>query len=662
MVKRQFLIPVASAMFIVLAVLGKVNAQAGNVITVKAGQVKANIKPTMYGIFFEDINFGADGGLYAELVKNRSFEFYNPLMGWTELKQNAGNSKVFFVNVAGKSPKNTRYAHISVDAANGAYGFANEGYRGMGVKQNAKYNFSLLARNGGQGNVTMRVELISSKGAKLGEATLKGFTDDWAKHNVSFTSSGSDEKAHLNVLFTGTGIIDVDMLSLFPEDTWKNRKNGLRADLVQKLADLKPGFLRFPGGCIVEGHELDTRYKWKETVGPLENRTPVINRWNTEFKHRITSDYFQSFGLGFFEYFQLAEDIGAEPLPILNCGMACQFNSAEVAPLDQLDPYIKDALDLIEFANGSVDSTWGKLRAQMGHPEPFHLKLLGIGNEQWDTQYIERYKEFAKVLKQKYPDVQLVSAAGPSPNGTLFDYAWKELKALNADIIDEHYYANPEWFLKNAKRYDNYNRQGPKVFAGEYAAQSVSTGSPENRNTWRCALAEAAFMTGLERNADVVNMASYAPLFAHVEGWQWTPDLIWFDNLRSYGTPNYYVQKLYSNNKGTVEVPISLNDQVIAGTDSLYAAASIDKTTSELIMKFINTSGKAQNRSVLVDGVNNLKGKAKLTVLQSNNLDVVNTLDNPTVISPVDKEMVINNKKFSIPLAPYSFTVMRIKM
>lgn len=661
MIRKQLL---ASSVFVTFLLTGfyKSDAQSSSPIIVKANEVKANIKPTMYGIFFEDINFAADGGLYAELVKNRSFEFYNPLMGWKEIKENGGSGKLYFVNVGGKSPQNTRYAHISVNAANGSFGLANEGYRGIGVEQGEQYNFSVFARNGGQGNTSITVELVSSKGEKIGSANLSGFNTEWKKYTASFTSSATDEKAHLNILFHGAGLIDVDMISLFPENTFKNRKNGLRADLVQKLADLKPGFLRFPGGCIVEGHELETRYQWKKTVGPVENRTPIVNRWNTEFKHRITSDYFQSFGLGFFEYFQLAEDIGAEPLPILNCGMACQFNTGEVTPVDQLDPYIKDALDLIEFANGPVDSAWGKLRAEMGHPAPFNLKLLGVGNEQWDTQYIERYKEFAKAIKQKYPDVQLISAAGPSPNGPLFDYAWKELKALDADIIDEHYYANPQWFLDNATRYDNYDRKGPKVFAGEYAAQSVATTSPENKNNWRCALAEAAFMTGLERNADVVNMASYAPLFAHVEGWQWTPDLIWFDNLRSYGTPNYYVQKMYSNNKGTVEVPIHLNDSVMAGADSLYAAASIDKTTNELILKLINISGQEQNRNIVVDGVKGLKGNAKLTVLQSNDLDVVNSLDSPTTISPVEKEMTIKNKKFSIPLVPYSFTVLRIKM
>jgi len=253
-------------------------------------------------------------------------------------------------------------------------------------------------------------------------------------------------------------------------------------------------------------------------VGAVEERTVLINRWNTEFRHRLTPDYFQSFGLGFFEYFQLAEDIGAEPLPILNCGMACQFNTGELVPLEQLDPYVQDALDLIEFANGDVHSTWGKLRSDMGHPEPFQMKYIGIGNEQWGQQYIERYKIFEKAIKEKYPDIMIVSAAGPFPDGELFDYQMNELKKLHAEIVDEHYYKPPQWFRENVTRYDSYDRNGPKIFAGEYAAQNVAIASPDNKNNWECALSEAAFMTGLERNADVVVMTSYAPLFAHADG------------------------------------------------------------------------------------------------------------------------------------------------
>jgi alpha-N-arabinofuranosidase len=342
------------------------------------------------------------------------------------------------------------------------------------------------------------------------------------------------------------------MISLFPADTWKGRENGLRADLVQMLADLKPGFLRFPGGCIVEGHELATRYQWKKTVGPVENRHQIVNRWNTEFSNRSAPDYYQSFGLGFYEYFLLCEDIGAEPLPILNCGMACQYNTGELVPPDELEPYIDDMLDLIGFANGPVTSEWGKIRAEMGHPGPFNLKFLGVGNEQWGPQYADRFRIFSERIRQVYPEIQLIGGAGPSPDGEEFDRLWKDMRTLKADLVDEHYYRPPQWFLDNARRYDNYDRNGPKVFAGEYAAHSsFQTDQTESRNNWEAALAEAAFLTGIERNCDVVSLASYAPLFGHTAGWQWRPDLIWFDNHRCMATPNYYVQQLFSLNKGS---------------------------------------------------------------------------------------------------------------
>jgi alpha-L-arabinofuranosidase len=350
------------------------------------------------------------------------------------------------------------------------------------------------------------------------------------------------------------------MVSLCPEKTWKNRPHGLRADLVQLLADLKPAFLRFPGGCIVEGEDLASRYQWKHTIGDLAERKLNVNRWNTVFRHRLTPDYFQSFGLGFYEFFLLAEDIGAEPLPILNCGMACQFQSGELVPLDELGPYIADALDLIEFANGPATSPWGARRAAMGHPAPFGMKLLGVGNEQWDFAYFERYEAFARVLKEKHPEIELISGTGPFPSDPKFRFAWPVLRALGAEIVDEHCYAMPDWFLRAATRYDSYPRSGPKVFMGEYAAQSVDITSPDNRNNLRCALAEAAFMTGLERNSDVVVMSSYAPLLGHEEAWQWRPNLIWFDNLNAYATPNYFVQQLFSQHRGDVVLPIKLTD------------------------------------------------------------------------------------------------------
>ena len=387
----------------------------------------------------------------------------------------------------------------------------------------------------------------------------------------------------------------------------------------------------------------------------------IVNRWNTEFKHRLTPDYYQSFGLGFYEYFQVAEDIGAEPLPILNCGMACQFNTGEVVPLDQLDPYIQDALDLIEFANGSPESTWGKKRADMGHPEPFNMKYLGIGNEQWGEQYIERYKIFEEILKEQHPEITLVSTTGPFPEGKEFDYLRKTLVDLDAELIDEHYYKPPVWFRENATRYDSYDRNGPKVFAGEYAAQSVAIASPDNKNNWECAMSEAAFMTGLERNAEVVVMASYAPLFAHSEGWQWTPDLIWVDNLTVYGTPNYYVQKMFSTNSGTHVLPILAGEKPLTGQNELYATAALDEATDEIILKIVNTSDKEQKKEIVVEGVKKFGSKGTMTVLRSDKLDAVNSLDNPKAIYPVDEEIKVKGNKLNLTFAPYSVNVIRVK-
>jgi len=655
--KTLSLVMLASGLWISI----NAGAQQTQSIIVKVDQPKADIQPTMWGIFFEDINFAADGGIYAELVKNRSFEFKKPMMGWKEMKQDGGNGRLLVLNREDENSNNPRFLSVKADATKGAYGLTNEGFRGMGIKKDNQYNFSVWAKNI-DGNLKMKLELIGSNGKKLGEAGIENFTDQWQKYTISFNSSATDAKASLNVLFTGKGELDIDMVSLFPFDTWKNRPNGLRADIVQLLADMKPGFLRFPGGCIVEGFDLENRYQWKNTVNNLEDRKLIVNRWNTEFAHRLTPDYFQSFGLGFFEYFQLAEDIGAEPLPILNCGMACQFNSSEVVPVEKLDPFIQDALDLVEFANGGTDTKWGALRAKMGHPAPFNLKLMGVGNEQWGEQYIERYKVMAKVLKEKYPNVKLVSDPGPAPTGEMFDYLWSELRKLDADIVDEHYYQSPDWFLKNATRYDSYDRKGPKVFAGEYAAQSVETCSPNNKNDWQCALSEAAFMTGLERNADVVNMASYAPLFAHVEGWQWTPDLIWFDNLKSYGSANYYVQKLYANNKGTQVLNMLSQDKALSGQDGLYASAVVDKNTGEVILKIANTSDKPQTKDISLETSKKVGSKGTLTLLKSDDLKSTNTLDNPKLVSPVEQPLDIKGKKLSLKLDPYSFNVIRVKL
>ncbi|TQM51344.1 alpha-L-arabinofuranosidase [Arcticibacter tournemirensis] len=642
-----------------VAFTGAVKGQDKNVFTVRTNEVKATIQPTMWGIFFEDINLGADGGLYAELVKNRSFEFDNALMGWKEQKKEGAVGSLVVNNLAVFDKANRRYIHLESKTEAG-YGLSNEGFRGMGIKKDNGYDFSVWARRPAGSKVTLKVELVGSQGAVIGEATVVPEGHDWKKYAVSFKASVTDPKAHLNVWLNGMGAVDLDMISLFPQDTWKQRPGGLRADMVQLLADMKPGFLRFPGGCIVEGRNIDERFQWKKTIGKVEDRDLLINRWNVEFKHRLTPDYYQSFGLGFFEYFQLCEDIGAAPLPILNCGMACQFNTGEVVPLDQLDPFVDDALDLIEFANGPVNSEWGKKRAEMGHPAPFNMKMLGVGNENWGPLYIERLKVFTKAIKAKYPEIEIVNSSGTDPNGDRFDYLNRELRAMNADIIDEHYYRAPKWFLDNAKRYDSYNRKGPKIFAGEYAAQSVNIASPDNKNNWQCALAEAAFMTGLERNADVVVMASYAPLFAHAEGWQWTPDLIWVDNLRSYGTANYQVQKLFSVNKGSVVVPMLFGNEAAAGQKGLYGSASLDKRTNELILKVVNTLGKAQDADFIIEGAKGSRGT--LTELSSNKLDQVNSFEEPLAIAPEQKAVQVKGNKLDISLKPYSVNVIRIKV
>jgi alpha-N-arabinofuranosidase len=631
-------------------------------IIVKADHPTASIQPAMWGIFFEDINLAADGGIYAELVKNRSFEFFNPMMGWKIQQANAATGTILVVNRQAEDSSNPRFIRVTRNIETGIFGLTNEGFRGMGIKQNEQYNFSVWARSE-SGNLRLHVQLVDSTGKSFGESqpiSIPG--NNWQQYKTSFTATGTSLKAKMNVWLEGKGVAGFDMISLFPQHTWKERPNGLRADLVKLLADMKPGFIRFPGGCIVEGRELATRYQWKKTIGPVEERKVIVNRWNTEFAHRPAPDYFQSFGLGFYEYFQLAEDIGATPLPILNCGMACQFNTAEVVDTTQLDPYIQDALDLIEFANGDASTKWGHLREVMGHPATFNLKLMGIGNEQWGPQYIERYKIFTKAIKSKYPEIQLVNSVGPSPDGDQFNFLNDTLRAMHADILDEHYYQSPSWFQNHATRYDNYDRNGPKIFAGEYAAQSVATVSPLNKNNWLCALSEAAFMTGLERNADVVKMASYAPLFAHVDGWQWTPDLIWFDNLNSYGTPDYYVQKLYANNKGTNVVSISLNNTPLNGKDSLYASACTDAASNELILKIVNTSSQSVSKQINIDSKNKLNAKAQIIRLQSNNLDAVNSIESPQNISPQTSEIEINNKQLNITLSPYSFTVVHIKM
>ncbi len=633
-------------------------AFAQKAITINANKIIASIAPTMWGVFFEDINFAADGGLYAELIKNRSFEFPMPLMGWKENKSEYQKGKILIINNTAKNSNNTRFARVTINNENGKYSLTNEGFRGIGVHIEKQYNFSINAKIKYKTNLKLVIQLLNTIGKVIGTNTIENFSTSWKKYETTFTTTDSTLKGKFNLVFEGEGEIEFDNVSLFPQETWQNRPGGLRKDLVQKIADLKPGFIRFPGGCIVEGRDLTNRYQWKKTIGEPENRKLIMNRWNVEFKNKNAPDYYQSFGLGFYEYFQLAEDMQAAPLPILSCGMACQFNSAEVVAMDELQPYIDDALDLIEFANGTIQTKWGKLRHQLGHPKPFNLQYIGVGNEQWESQYIERYKVFESAILIKFPKIKIVSGSGPSPDGNYFDYAWLELKKLKPALIDEHYYKPPSWFFNNASRYDTYDRKGPKIFAGEYAAHSKESNDAEGRNNWESALAEAAFMTGLERNADIVQMCSYAPLFAHVDAWQWRPDLIWFDNLQTVATPNYYVQQMFSTNKGTHVVEILEKGNVVAGKDSLYASAVVDKENKTLILKIVNNSANSQKIAFELIGVQLANAKIIVQTLATNNLFAFNKLNELNKLSPVQKEIEYNNDEQI--LLPWSLTIFKI--
>jgi alpha-N-arabinofuranosidase len=637
-----------------LALAGTV-AVAQPVITVQAGQPGAKLNPAMWGIFFEDVNFGADGGLYAELVKNRGFEFPDPLMGWIKISPSLAKGELTVRDDAPFDTNNPHYVRIASEGT-APFGLSNEGFRGMGVRKGEAYNFSARIRNV-SGTPTLRVQLYGGDGTLLDSVDLKNFSGDWQKYTATLHPNDTDGKARLAVVLADKGAVDLDFVSLFPAHTWKDRPGGLRADMVQALADLHPGFMRFPGGCIVEGSILERRYQWKNTIGPVEDRKLLVNRWNYEFMHRPTPDYYQSFGLGFYEYFQLCEDIGAKPLPILNCGMACQFNSGELCPIDELQPYIQDALDLIEFANGPTNSTWGAKRAEMGHPEPFNLTMMGVGNEQWGQQYIDRYAKFAAAIKAKYPEIQLVSAAGPGPADEQFHFAWSKLRELHADIIDEHCYALPDWFFGNTHRYDNYDRNGPKVFMGEYAAQSVGVISTKNQNNLECALAEAAYMTGLERNGDVVRMASYAPLFANTEAWQWVPNLIWVDSLHVARTLSYYTQQMFSRNPGDEILSLELAGDA---SEKIFASATHDDRTGEIILKVVNAGDMAQSVQINLNGAQNVAAQGKEIVLTGKPGDV-NSIAHQKTILPVESALQNISANFRHEFPAHSFEVLRVK-
>ena len=631
---------------------------------VNTKKVGAKVQPTMYGIFFEDINYAADGGLYGELVKNRSFEFPDALMGWKAFGK-------FEVKNDGPFERCPHYVVLGYSGHNdAATGLQNEGYFGIGIDKAEDYRFSVWAK-AVSGDATVEVSLVDEntmeERQEFATAELKVSGNEWKKYELVLKPAKTVQKANLRLLLKGKNSVALEHVSLFPKHTFKDRDNGMRRDLAQALYDLHPGVFRFPGGCIVEGSSLEQRYQWKNSIGPVENRPLNGNRWLSTFNYRLFPDYYQSYGLGFYEYFLLSEDIGAEPLPVLNVGMACQYqnwnNPKAHVPVDSLQPYIQDCLDLIEFANGDVNTTWGKKRAEMGHPAPFNLKFLAVGNEQWDNLYYERLRPFVKAIKAKYPNIKLIGTSGPDSEGEMFDKGWKAMKELKADLVDEHFYRDEHWFLSHGLRYEGYDHKGPKVFAGEYACH----GKGKKWNHFETSLYEAAFMTDLERNADVVDMATYAPLFAHVDGWQWRPDMIWYDNTRMFKTVSYYVQQMYACNKGTNVLPLTMNGKAVAGQegqDGLFASAVVDKQKGEVIVKVANTSDKTQEVTLNLNG---LKGSrsASLTTLQCDNMDAENTLDNPNKIRPVETTATCESKKnatvLSDKLPAKSFRMYKIK-
>ena len=530
-------------------------------VSVDLSQPGKRISPDLVGIFFEDINYAADGGLYGELVQNRSFEYspvertdWNPLTSWEQIARGGARGSLKVMAAAPLHLNNPHYVAIETQESGGGFGLMNSGFDGIAIRADELYDFSVFARQlftgtrwsdgklAGPSRLIVRLETKS--GELLAEKALEISGREWQRFTAPLVSKKSEDAARLVLLCPTRGAIAVDMVSLFPRNTFKHHPNGLRADLAQVIADLKPKFMRFPGGCLVHGDGLGNIYRWQDTVGPVEQRRGQPNLWG----------YHQSVGMGYFEYFQFCEDIGAKPLPVVSAGVCCQNADDQGGTgqrgfsIEAMPAYIQDVLDLVDWANGPVTSKWGAIRAAAGHPEPFHLQYLGVGNEDQITPvFRERFKMIFEALKEKHPEITVVGTVGPFPDGEDFERGWNVADELGVPVVDEHYYKPPQWFWDNLHRYDRYDRTRSKVYVGEYAAHD-----DRRRSTLRSALAEAAHLTSLERNADVVSFASYAPLLAKRGNTQWNPDLIYFSNTQVAPTINYYVQQLFSVNSGDV--------------------------------------------------------------------------------------------------------------
>lgn len=637
-----------------------------------------DIQDGMIGLFFEDINYAADGGLYAEMVENRSFEAryvdnsvnptYDGDWAWSAYPASGSGAVMEYKTDEPLNDNNTHYLEFTPSSEQN--GFANAAYDGLALKDGMGYHGSLYAKTD-DFNGTVTVSAVKD-GITYAEAEISGITGEWTKYTFDMTASDAVRGAQLVVTADGTGTIDFDMISLFPDDAVMGI---FRSDLAQLLKELNPGFLRFPGGCIIEGYDLDNRYQWKQSVGPVEERVENWNRWDlhtTGYNH-----YNQTLGLGFYEYFLLCEYLECRPVPVLNVGLACEYQSSETVPVFESDgktytaefyQYIQDALDLIEFANSTdfENSEWARLRRDMGHPEPFGLDMIGIGNEQWEkngNQWFERYEAFEKEIHKVYPDMKLVGTSGPGVQDNDYNNAWswiRENVAENPDfvsVVDEHYYRTPDWFYENIDFYDSYPRD-VKVFAGEYASRRRNQPNDPEANTWEAALSEAAYMTMVERNADVVYMASYAPLFARLGYTQWSPDMIWFDDAESYGSPTYYVQKLYSNNMGDHTLRSELSQ--LSPEPWIYQNTSYDEETGDIIIKIANSGENAVTIPVTIDDSFELTGNASVEQIAEPDLYAVNSIDDPYNVSPEESTMAVDGQ-FDLQLPGYSFTVLRIE-
>ena len=625
----------------------------GMKLTVLPGKEKA-ISDKLIGVFFEDINYGADGGLYAELVQNRDFEYregenrrvkdWGPTYAWS-LEGNGASMSVWT-----EAPIHENNPHyLALDVQKGGTELTNAGFDGIVVKEGEKYDFSFFSRAGKKGG-KIKVSLRAEDGSILASKTLAVSSGGWKKRTAVLRANASAEKAALVLSFLTEGSYDVDMVSLFPQKTFKGHKNGLRADLAQAIADLHPRFVRFPGGCASHGQGLENIYRWKNTVGPLESRKPMRNIWG----------YHQTMGLGYFEYFQFCEDMGAEPLPVLAAGVPCQ-NSACIPgkllgggqqggiPMDEMDGYVQDILDLIDYANADPKKNrWAKLRAEAGHPEPFNLKYIGIGNEDQITDvFEERFTMIYKAIKEKHPEITVIGTVGPFYEGTDYEEGWKLADKLELPMVDEHYYNTPGWFIYNQNFYDRYDRTKSKVYLGEYAAHLP--GRPNNVET---ALAEALYLTAVERNGDLVEMTSYAPLLAKEGYTQWNPDLIYFNNKEVKPTVGYYTQLLFGQNTG--DVYLSAECEVDSRREDVrnrIATSTVrDSRTGDMIVKMVNLLPVAVKADVnLPSGTKDEAASVK--VLSGKPAD--------RNVKPVESTLAVKDG-FAYEMPAYSLTVIRI--